>query len=218
MTLGAIGDLERFFGEVIYPNRFVFGLAAALLVGALAWLAIRRRWDLPIRRHPRRTALVIGPLLAIVLPAGWILASPLFVRTTLIEAAPGVEATSARHGTQSDVRSVADAAVLLMGSFQGADEFHFGSGQAQLLETDDGSVVLRLSDFSVLNGPDLHVYLSPSLDGYADGAVDLGPLKATDGSFSYDVPEGVDLAGVRSVVIWCVPFGVQFAHATLAAP
>ena len=216
--MGAVGDLERFFGEVIYPNRFVFGLAAALLVGALVWVAIRRRWDLPIRRHPRRTALVLGPLLAIVLPTGWILASPLFVRTTLIETAPGVEATSAQGGTGSDVGSVAETAALLLGSFQGADEFHFGRGDAELVETDGGSIVLRLTDFSVLNGPDLHVYLSPSPDGYAEGAIDLGPLKATDGSFSYDVPDGVELADVRSVVIWCVPFGVQFAHATLTAP
>ena len=34
-----------------------------------------------------------------------------------------------------------------------------------------GSTRLRLEDFSVRNGPDLFVYLSPDPDGYADGAL-----------------------------------------------
>ena len=53
-----------------------------------------------------------------------------------------------------------------------------------------GRFHLRLEDFSVRNGPDLYVYLSPATDGYADGARRVGKLKATDGAFGYDLPDG----------------------------
>jgi hypothetical protein len=67
----------------------------------------------------------------------------------------------------------------------------------------------------VRNGPDLFVYLSPNEDGYADGAVNLGELKATDGAFNYDVPAGVDVSQFRSAIVWCKRFSVLFAVAPL---
>jgi hypothetical protein len=76
--------------------------------------------------------------------------------------------------------------------------------------------VVRFDDFSVRNGPDLYVYLSPDPKGYAKGAVELGRLKATDGEFNTMVPAGTDIAALRSVVIWCKQFAVQFAVAPLA--
>jgi hypothetical protein len=149
------------------------------------------------------------PLLAVMLPVGWYLASPLIIRTELVE--PGsIEASKTADPAGS-------ASVLRAGEFQGADDFHFGEGRAAIIETDDG-LVLRFEDFSVLNGPDLHVYLSPDPNGYADGSIDLGALKATDGVFGYELPDDIDLETVASVVIWCQPFAVQFAHAELTAP
>ena len=76
-----------------------------------------------------------------------------------------------------------------------------------------GTFVVRLQDFEVRNGPDLYVYLSPSADGYADGVIELGRLKADRGNQNYDVPAGLDPASVASVVIWCKQFSVQFAVA-----
>jgi hypothetical protein len=45
--------------------------------------------------------------------------------------------------------------------------------------------------------------------------VELGPLKATDGTYNMDVPSGTDVSGLRSVVIWCKQFAVQFKVAAL---
>ena len=56
-------------------------------------------------------------------------------------------------------------------------------------------------------------YLSSSADGYAEGALNLGRLKATSGAFHYDVPEGTDVAQFKSVVIWCRRFSVLFGTA-----
>jgi hypothetical protein len=66
----------------------------------------------------------------------------------------------------------------------------------------------------VRNGPDLFVYLSPSADGYARGAIELGRLKADRGNQNYEVPAGADVTGAKSVVIWCK----QFAHLFATAP
>jgi hypothetical protein len=101
------------------------------------------------------------------------------------------------------------------GSFSGADEFHFGRGTARLIETAPGGYTIRLEDFAVRNGPDLFVYLSPSAEGYADGAIELGSLKADRGNQNYDVPAATDVESVQSVVIWCKQFAVLFATAPL---
>jgi hypothetical protein len=204
-----IGDLERFFADIIFPYRVPIGIGLALALAALAFLAWRGRWDRPLRRHPRGTLAVVVLLLLVLVPAGWVLGSPLFIRSELVEGGP--------MESPAVVGSEGPAAILLRGEFQGADDFHFGSGRALIIETGDG-LVLRVEEFSVLNGPDLYVYLSPSPDGYTDAAIELGKLKATDGSFNYDLPAGLELGSIASVVIWCQPFAVQFAHAELAAP
>jgi hypothetical protein len=104
--------------------------------------------------------------------------------------------------------------VAASGEFEGADSFHFGRGQALLIETAPDTYTLRFEDFSVRNGPDLFVYLSPDPDGYASDALELGRLKATDGAFNYDVPAGTDISRYGSAVVWCKPFSVLFAVAT----
>jgi len=101
------------------------------------------------------------------------------------------------------------------GTFTGTDDFHFGRGTATLRETAPGEWSIRLDDFSVRNGPDLYVYLSPARKEYADGAIEVAKLKATDGSFNVRLPAGADPAGARSVLIWCKQFSHLFAYATL---
>jgi hypothetical protein len=101
------------------------------------------------------------------------------------------------------------------GEFYGADDFHFGSGSALVIQVEPGVYVLRFENFSVRNGPDLRVYFSTNPDGYSADDYEVGPLRATDGSFNYELPPGFDPAPYRSVIIWCEPFAVLFAVAPL---
>jgi hypothetical protein len=171
------------------------------------------------------------------------LASPIFIRTVLVEpppvtaAATGALAATASPTTTDDpatapsvsaepsasTRAVPSAepelvpfepVTLVRGEFRGSDDFHFGRGTATIIETAPGRYHLRLDDFSVRNGPDLFVYLSPDSGDYADGALELGRLKATDGAFGYDLPEGTDPADFASAIIWCKQFSHLFATAT----
>ncbi len=168
----------------------------------------------------------VAILLVVGLPVAWYLASPLFIRTSLAEPEPSTgpplvtgapPATSASKAPSPTTSSTPEAtpAPERRGTFVGADDFHFGSGTARLIEIAPGEWTVRFERFSVRNGPDLYVYLSPDSAGYADGAVELGTLKATDGDFNTDVPAGTDATAMRSVVIWCKQFAVEFAVASL---
>ena len=198
-----------------------------------------------VRRH--RRAIVAGAVvvIALVTPVAWYLGSPIFIRTSLVEPAPVVadpvvsdptDAAPSRGPVASSVAppttpsSVPSATAVVTpsptafaprsvatGNFQGTDDFHFGRGTATILEIAPGRYHLRLEDFSVRNGPDLYVYLSTAPADYADDALELGTLKATDGSFGYDLPTGVDPARFRSAIIWCKQFSHLFATATLDA-
>ena len=106
--------------------------------------------------------------------------------------------------------------VISTGEFTGADDFHFGRGQALLIETAPDAYTLRFENFSVRNGPDLFVFLSLDPDGYTNDALELGPLKATDGAFNYEIPPGTDVSQFKSAIVWCKPFSVLFAAAPLA--
>lgn len=230
------GELERIFATSLYPLRVP--IAIGLIVGLVVLVVVARRrgWFDAARRHPGRTGALVLAALVVGGPTAWYLGSPLFIRTSLDEPAPsgppvavasptiaptiGPRATPGASPTaepDATAPSPTDPplAAPRSGTFKGADDFHFGSGTARLIETAPGTWVVRFEDFSVRNGPDLYVYLSPDPGGYAKGAVELATLKATDGNFNTDVPAGTDVAAMRSVVIWCKQFAVQFAHATL---
>src|SRR5215211_3778988 len=141
-----IGDLERAFAAAIYPNRVLVGVLLLGAVVGIAWLAARRRWDLAVRRNPRRSAAILVPALAIALPLGWYLGSPLVLSSTLDEPAPVVAGrpTAVPSSTPAPpTRSPGDPSptplirpspsrILLerAGKFRGADDFHFGRGTA----------------------------------------------------------------------------------------
>lgn len=209
----------------IYPNRMLVGAASLVAVTVLAFVGWRFGWHRLAARHRPLTAIAVLVALAIAVPTTWYLVSPLVIRTEFVETPPVAAAPSTKPSALvSASASVAPTAsptpaptpLALHGSFVGADDFHYAKGSARVIETAPGRYVLRLENFSVRNGPDLYVYLSPDVKGYAKGSVELGRLKATDGSFNYQVPVGTTTATLRSVVIWCKAFSVQFGHAELS--
>ena len=81
-----------------------------------------------------------------------------------------------------------------------------------------------LRDLDTSDGPDLRVWLTdrevlPGRDGWKvfdDGrSVEVAKLKGNSGNQVYDIPAGTDLAGLRSVSIWCKRFAVSFGAAAL---
>ena len=116
---------------------------------------------------------------------------------------------------------MASAAVVATGTFRDADSFHKGSGQATVYDLGAEQHVLRLEEFRVTNGPDLHVLLSVHPDPATrsevmdQGYLELGKLKGNLGNHNYEVPSGTEATRYRSVVIYCKPFHVIFSVASL---
>jgi hypothetical protein len=241
--MSIFGDLERFLAD-LYPYRVPITLAAVACAVAFAWVVGRRGWHRPVLRladaNRALSALLIVVVLAVGVPTGYYLLSPLWQRTTLVEASPldpGLATSSASTSGAASTATVdlaaspsatpdgagsaptaedsAEPALLAAGEFVGADDFHFARGRALLIESGPGDYVLRFEEFSIRNGPDLYVYLSPSADEPAEGAIRLGTLKATDGAFNYELPAGTDLEGLDYAMVWCDQFAVLFGAAEL---
>ena len=143
---------------------------------------------------------------------------PLFVRSTVHEAAPepAISAIPVAGATAVPVAGPTPF-VVAAGMLRKVDAVHYGSGQVSVLDL-AGARYLRFEGVAIAGAPNMFVYLSDRSDGQPGKFTDLGPLKATDGSFNYPLPDGLDLAGVHSVVVWCRAFSVTVTYAELARP
>jgi len=174
--------------------------------------------------HPYRIgAAAIGFAAAAVL--AWYLGSPLFIRTYTNEALPAVSAapSAAAAATAAATAAPATAAqpvarVVAAGELQFVDSIHNGMGPVQLVALGDQRFV-RFDGVAITNAPDVHVYLAKETGGKWSEASSLylGPLKATNGSFNYELPAGSGVADYRSVVVWCRQFRVLITWADLKA-
>lgn len=151
-------------------------------------------------------ALLSGLIGFVLGNAFWYMASPLWIDRIVSEAQPSASASQ----------------IVASGQVSGVDAVHKGKGTASVLQTDSGTIV-RFTDFEVTNGPGLVVRLvkhdnpRSSDDVKAAEWLSLGSLKGNIGDQNYSIPADADVADYGSVVIWCKPFGVLFAGATLAA-
>ena len=237
---GEFGRFEEFFSEVIFPVWPLWAFGGVIAVAAALYFAYRRGWYQVALRHPLISGVAAVAILAVSIPTGYYLASPLFDRSLACEASPlagadagsdkcedrivAAEQTPAPTAAPTDAPAATvaptpepsfEARLTHQGEFHGADDFHFGNGKALLIETAPGQYVLRFEEFSVRNGPDLYVYLSSDPEGYGDDPLELGALKATDGAFNYDVPPGADISRFKGALVWCKQFAVLFATAPL---
>jgi hypothetical protein len=173
-------------------------------------------------RTSRLAQATLGVALVAAGAFGWWTISPLFLTTTLHEDLPGrvtvtvAPTASAATTTAPSATPLAGPKVLAMGQLQRVDDLHRGTGPVSLVEL-DGKTFLRFENVAIQNGPDLHVYLARGMGGAYDGGRDLylGALKATNGSFNYELPAGTSVADYKSVVVWCRAFTVLFTWADL---
>ena len=236
------GDIERFLAD-LYPYRWPLTVLTLLVLTGVVAFGYRKGWHMVVWRHRIAVAIIGTPVLVLLLAVGWWLGSPLFTSKTVVEEFPFAAAAEVPAGMSRDaVEQVMDtmsrldspmmetmpemmesgvAARLKLGSFRDADSFHRGSGFATIYRGPDGSHLLRLDSFSVTNGPQLHVMLSPHPDPTrgnevrTSGYADLGMLKGNKGDQNYEIPDAVDVNAQQSVVIYCKPFSVVFSVATL---
>ncbi|MGW6937243.1 DM13 domain-containing protein [Lentzea sp. NPDC054927] len=97
---------------------------------------------------------------------------------------------------------------------------HATTGKASLIKLPGGGHSVQFAALDTSDGPDLYVYLSPHASSasektFGQGFTSLGKLKGNRGDQVYEIPAGVDVSAIRSVVIWCQRFSAGFAVAPL---
>jgi hypothetical protein len=110
--------------------------------------------------------------------------------------------------------------VILTGDFTTIDPLHQGTGTASIYQVGDKRYVLRLGPFTVTNGPDLHVFLSPlpmprtSTDAL-NGSLDVGALASSNIAQNFEIPSGTFLDIYKSVVIYSSSLNIVYTTAEL---
>jgi hypothetical protein len=161
------------------------------------------------RLWPAAVALAAVAAVALALAFGVV---PLLVRSTLVEPPPAGAGATPAEGSTAPAPTATPR--LLAGELRRIDPVHYGSGRVTI-SGDPGSRTLRFEGVDIAGAPNMFVYLSDASDGRPGHFTDLGALKATNGSFNYQVPAAVDLDAVHSVVVWCRAFSVTVTYAEL---
>jgi len=111
--------------------------------------------------------------------------------------------------------------ILETGTFH--TSLHPTNGIASIYRAADGMRILRLTNFTTSNGPDVHIYVVAAQDPTDNDSVkqtqyvDLGVMKGNVGDQNYALGPDVDLGKYRSVVVWCKRFAFNFGYAPLNA-
>lgn len=114
------------------------------------------------------------------------------------------------------------SATVWQGRFRDAEPTRKGTGQVELVKTERGWQA-RLTGFSVTPGTGLEIWLVAHADPKKPRDVtkskylSLGSLRSPKGDQVYTLPDDVDPAQFRSVVIWSKQFDAFFAAAPLKA-
>lgn len=108
------------------------------------------------------------------------------------------------------------------GTFLTLDPIRFARGTATIFQQADNTLLMRFEDFSMPNTLDARVYLSPASEPQTpdemfanETAVEVGELRGSMGNQNYTLPNTVDLALVRSVVIYSPQLDLIYTVAPL---
>jgi hypothetical protein len=123
---------------------------------------------------------------------------------------------------QTEVKSkeIKQQHVISEGQFQSG--VHETAGTATIYQLADGKRILRLTNFSTSNGPDVRVVLVPTkqLKNNEDVKnykyIELGKLKGNKGDQNYEIPDEIDVSAYGAVSVWCKRFNENFGAAYFA--
>lgn len=151
---------------------------------------------------------VVIPVIIIVLFVGWYWFRPerLVINRRVDEGFPTGHDSSAQ--------------IVESGAFHSGT--HPTAGTATIYRIENGSRILRFTNFKTSNGPDVHIYMVAAEDAKDSASVqhaafiDLGLIKGNIGDQNYTLSSDVDLAKYQTVSVWCKRFSKNFGAAPLA--
>jgi hypothetical protein len=112
--------------------------------------------------------------------------------------------------------------VVSVGRFARLDPVRWAQGEVTIYRQTDAPPVVRLENFSTARGPDLHVFLSRSTEPQTpeemrldEAEIDLGRLQGDFGAQNFVMPQGSDVTGYNSVVLYSPSLDMIYSYAPL---
>ena len=150
---------------------------------------------------------VFVPVIIVVLVVGWYWFRP--------------ERLVANRGVDEVFPVINDSHTQILESSTFHSGTHPTEGTATIYLIENGSRVLRVTNFKTSNGPDVHIYMVAAEDSGDNASVerapfvDLGVIKGNIGDQNYSLGSDLDLAKYRTVSVWCKRFSKNFGAAPL---
>lgn len=125
--------------------------------------------------------------------------------------------------SEGELPELVGAVIIAEGEFTQIDPVRFANGDVTIYEAADESRLLRFTRFSVINGPELHVWLS-TLPAPTETAelevdferIDLGLIRGTSGDQNYtEIPADLDIDIYQSIVIYSEALSLVYSYAPL---
>jgi hypothetical protein len=220
LAVGALVSLVflvRFSGLLTNPVNLALTTLTPIAIG----LALGLQFSGLPRRLPSLTVNGVRAVAAVLIALDlFVYAGPLFVSGGAgHDTAPAFVGTATTAPSTDATATTTPAATTLTGAFDHRVSVDTVAGNAILGKTSDGKVVLRFENLNSANGPDLHVYLSkqvsPATTQQVMDGVEVGTLRATQGTSNYELATTTDITQFKSVVIYCKSFAVVFGYANL---
>jgi hypothetical protein len=113
--------------------------------------------------------------------------------------------------TPASTGTTVNGVTKFTGTFSGRNGYNV-SGTSKVIQTNT-TFTLELNPFNSSSGPNLKVYLSKAET--PSDFINLGDLKSTSGSQSYNIPAGVDFTVHKYVLVHCQSANRVFGIAQL---
>jgi hypothetical protein len=121
------------------------------------------------------------------------------------------------QGGRQEETEAPQAPVLVRTGGIGGLDGHDGSGTIEVYRDVDGTFVVQFAGADIEGTPGPVVYLVPEAGAENPGGTNLGGLQAEVGDFFYDGITDDLSSGDWTVLVWCEPFGVAVAGATVTS-
>jgi hypothetical protein len=127
----------------------------------------------------------------------------------------GTDGRGAGGGSGEPAAPAPEAPVLIRSGSIGGLDGHDGSGTIEVYQDVGDTFVVQFAGVDIEGTPGPVVYLVPQAGAESPGGANLGGLQAEVGDFFYDNITDDLSQGEWTVLVWCEPFGVAVAGATV---
>ncbi|MBK8052569.1 MAG: DM13 domain-containing protein [Saprospiraceae bacterium] len=114
--------------------------------------------------------------------------------------------------TVNEVIDTNNAKILYTGQFMNGSSYST-KGTLTITQSSDGKRMVNMMNLMSDNGPDLRLYLAENKEALNFKEIDP---KFKNGTYSIEIPNDIDFAKHKFILVWCKRFSALFGSAELS--